>query len=165
MSRYCLAITKEYTWDCAHMLANHEGLCKNIHGHTYKMEVTVARINNDEDKYNAVITDSGHPAEGMVTDFKHLKEIVKGEIVDKLDHAMIINMYSADPCEQEVYKLLEKYGKKIYPVCYRPTAENMAMSFARKIDYMLREKNLGLTVLKVRLYETPTSYADYILNE
>ena len=66
-----ITITKEFTWDMAHMLAGHLGLCKNLHGHTYKMHVKVCSKE-----------DSVCERQDMVMDFKDLKEIIKEKIID-----------------------------------------------------------------------------------
>jgi 6-pyruvoyltetrahydropterin/6-carboxytetrahydropterin synthase len=71
---------KEFTFDAAHRLDNHEGNCKNLHGHTYKLHVGV---------YGPIINEPGAPDDGMVLDFAELKSIVKTEIIDKLDHQFI----------------------------------------------------------------------------
>lgn len=152
MDNFIVASTKEFTWDCAHMLEDHQGLCKNLHGHTYKMEVTVAQENGD-------LIPTG-PSRGMVVDFKDLKEIVKKIIVDPLDHACMVNEISKDPFEVELGKLLEAHGRKIYYVDYRPTAENMAINFMDKINHELGIMQAPYMVAKIRVYETPTSYAE-----
>lgn len=149
--------TKEFTWDMAHMLAGHRGLCKNLHGHTYKMLVTVAR----KDKP----TEASGPAEGMVIDFKALKEIVKELIVDKYDHAVILNGSTTSGFEKELIALVEKYDKKAVILDYRPTAEEMARHFFDDIKDALEEKMPQVMLVQLRLYETPTSYAEVSMQE
>jgi len=73
-----ITVTKEFSFDCAHMLTGHEGPCKNLHGHTYKLQVEVT-------SYSGVQEEG--PSKGMIVDFKDLKQIVKELIVDKLDHS------------------------------------------------------------------------------
>lgn len=148
-----LLVTKEYTWDMAHMLEGHLGLCKNVHGHTYKMHVTVA----SRDKENEVITEG--PAFGMVCDFKDLKTIVSGYIVEPLDHAFMYNMHSKDPVEQKIASVLVETGRKTVPVEYRPTAENMAKHFYAILDKAFADKPFEL--VEVIVWETPTSFASY----
>lgn len=155
MSNCKITATKEFVWDMAHMLSGHSGLCKNLHGHTYKMEVTASRNNED------VIFDG--PSAGMVLDFKDLKDVVNRLIVEPLDHATMININSTDRCEKEILHVLEYFGKKVAKVTYRPTAENMVRDFAEQICQVLEDLDQGKLVLeKVRLYETPTSYAEWI---
>lgn len=150
MESHLLTATKEYSWAMAHMLDGHEGLCKNLHGHEYKLQVTVARI-------GAELETSG-PAKGMIVDFKELKEIVNRLIVSPLDHATMVYSMSADPFEIELRALLLRYKKKRYDVKYRPTAENMAKDFFAILNEPFDA--IGLRIINLRLYETPTSYAE-----
>lgn len=148
-----LTATKEFTWDMAHMLTDHEGLCQNLHGHTYKMLVTVSRSYGD-----SVITEEHHPANGMIVDFKELKGLVQEHIVKPLDHALVINGTITEGFEAELLELAHKYQKKVVVLSYRPTAENMAEAFFK----LLQETffNTGYNIVSLRLYETPTSYAE-----
>lgn len=145
--------TKEFTFDFAHMLEGHEGLCKNIHGHSYVLQVTVSRHNTQ--------TCMAGPAAGMVIDFKHLKEIVKECIVDKYDHSFVFNKNSNDQCELEVARTLQTFGKKVVELKYRPTAENMTIDWFHQLDDMLEGRCPEVILEKVRLYETATSYAEF----
>lgn len=155
MEEYLLSATKEFTWDMAHMLCGHQGLCKNLHGHTYKMEVTVCLK-------NGLVQEGRGPAEGMVVDFKEVSTIVKSLIVEPLDHATMIYYGTTDEFEKELGALLSKYEKKCYLVDYRPTAENMAIMFLHQINKALVEQEKPYLAVKIRLYETPTSYAEVI---
>ena len=152
-----LTVTKEFVWDSAHMLYGHKGLCKNVHGHTYKMQVEVARTDSEDD----VISNGA--SEGMVIDFKALKEIVKGELVDKLDHAYITSGDSSATEEYQITELLTSLGMKIYDLGERPTAENMAREFARFINRRLNEAYYGIRLVSVTVWETPTSFSKYII--
>ncbi len=145
-----ITATKEFVWDCAHMLAEHEGLCRNLHGHTYKLQVTVA----------GELQEDG-PSAGMVVDFKDLKEVVRELIVDPMDHATIVQAYSTDPFEEALLNLLLHHDKKRVVVNYRPTAENMVKVFYDKITEALNRRECSYRVVCLRLYETPTSYAEY----
>ena len=150
-----LTATKEFTFDCAHMLVGHEGLCKNLHGHTYKLEMEVQHFGSKD-------TIEGGPSDGMVIDFKDLKEIVNRRIVSKMDHAFICQRPEAlKGAEFEISKVLESYGLKMYFMEDRPTAENMVKHIAAAISYELKGTQIILT--RVRLYETPTSYAEFII--
>lgn len=152
-----LTVTKEFVWDSAHMLYEHKGLCKNVHGHTYKMQVEVARIDSEDGVINT------GPSEGMVIDFKDLKKIVKEDLVDKLDHAFITSGdYSARE-EHEITQLLTNLGMKVYNLGERPTAENMAREFARFLNRRLTEDYCGIRLISVTVWETPTSFSKYIV--
>ena len=83
-----ITATKEVVFDCAHMLSGHEGLCKNLHGHTYKVQVTVGQVTSGgRDR----LIPSG-PSASMVIDFKHLKEALNEVIVEPFDHAFVFDM-------------------------------------------------------------------------
>jgi 6-pyruvoyltetrahydropterin/6-carboxytetrahydropterin synthase len=73
--------TKSFTFDAAHFLPNHKGKCANMHGHTYRMEVTVVRDNGK-------LSNEGSD-EGMVIDFADLKTLVKAEVIDRMDHKVL----------------------------------------------------------------------------
>lgn len=141
-----LTVTKEFTFDCAHMLSGHRGLCKNVHGHTYKMHVTVARTDDDTDY------------EGLVIDFKDLKKLVNDEIINRFDHSFIA-WVDGNKAEQTIAHVLDKLGMRIVYVNYRPTAENMAKNFFKHLNSIL---NRGpYEVISIKVWETPTSYAEY----
>lgn len=147
-----VAVTKEVTFDCAHMLSGHEALCKNLHGHTYKVLVSVCgtQIN-------------GGSSDGMVIDFKHLKSAITEVIMDTFDHAVIFSSpaYRGE-AEQELYSWAMKHKMRMFVMPSRTTAENMSKYFREAIHAFLVDK-LGLTNIEwvsVKVYETPTSYAE-----
>ncbi len=145
-----ITATKEFTFDASHMLSGHEGLCKNLHGHTYKVEVTVRCTNPD-----GIITQG--PSAGMVMDFKDLKERLNRDIFSNVDHAYIYNSFGG-PEENAIADLLVSFGMKVYNMANRPTAENMAEYFLAMANTSVQD--LDVEVIKVRVYETPTSYAE-----
>lgn len=147
--------TKTFTFAMAHLLSGHKGLCKNLHGHNYKMEVTaVAQSNN-------AVKEVG-PAEGMVVDFKDLKQFVNEAIVNPLDHATMIWEDSKDPFEHALYDLLRKYDKKVVVVAYRPTAENMAADFMGRLNTILNATEADYRIEKIKLWETDSSYSEIL---
>ena len=146
-----VSITKEFSWDMAHLLAGHEGLCKNLHGHTYKMQIEVTRVAED-------VIMSELNSQGMVIDFKDLKQLVKDKIVGPLDHAFMYWINSPEPLEHEIAEILIKNKRKVARVNYRPTAEEMAMNFFDTLTKELVPLNLELRAVKV--WETPTSFAE-----
>lgn len=141
-----ITVTKEFTFDCAHMLSNHEGICSNLHGHTYKLEVTAA----------AELIKEGS-SQGMVVDFGDLKSIVKELIVDKFDHSFIF-WEGGSEAEREIARVVEGYGMRIVKLNERPTAENMAIFIIKTLNEHLKDS--PVKIVKVRLYETPTSFAE-----
>ena len=141
-----IRITKEFKFEAGHALFGHDGLCKNIHGHSYKLSVTL---------FGRPISDPNHIKYGMVMDFGDLKKIVKETIVDPFDHATILNI---DSPHKELADVMEDKGLKVVRVQYQPTSEMMVIDFARKIKERL-PKHLSLHHLILR--ETETCYAEW----
>ncbi len=135
----------------AHMLANHAGKCKNIHGHTYSMQVEIYR--NDEN----VIHAPGSTDHGMVMEFYDLKTIIQELIVEPLDHAFVFWSESTDPLEHGIAALLKEHQRKLVSIDYRPTAENLAADFYHRINHRLKSE--GVSVRELILWESPTSFA------
>jgi len=141
-----IRITKQFTFEMAHALYGYDGKCKNVHGHSYKLDVCV--IGNP-------IMDANNPKFGMLIDFGDLKTIVKSEIVDVMDHAIMLNINSP---HQSLAEDLKASGHDIVEVDYQPTSENMVLDFAKKIQLKLPE-NIKLHSLKLR--ETATAFAEW----
>lgn len=142
-----ISITKEFTFDMAHLLENHEGKCKNLHGHTYKLLISVNSIFDD--------------AYDMVVDFSELKEFVNRVIIDKLDHAFAYNKNSKDVVEIGISKLLEENNRKTFAFNFRPTAEKMAKYIFESLNFVCVMESKKFRISEVKLYETPTSYASF----
>ena len=136
-------ITKEFKFEMAHALHGYDGLCANIHGHSYRLWVTIRGDIKKE------IT---HTKDGMVMDFMDLKAIVKRKIIDKYDHSLVLNANSPHS------KLDLSAFDKVYYLPYQPTSENLVTDFANSIISLL-PKNVEL--LKVVLSETVSSFAEW----
>ncbi|MGY8950906.1 MAG: 6-pyruvoyl trahydropterin synthase family protein [Flavobacteriales bacterium] len=136
-------ITKEFKFEMAHALYGYDGVCANIHGHSYRLWVTVK---------GEVKNKNGHKKDGMLMDFTDLKSIVKPEIVDKYDHSLVLNANSphAD-LDLSVFN-------KIHYLNYQPTSENLVLDFANFIQKQLPD---GVDLLKVVLSETVSSFAEW----
>jgi len=117
-----ISITKIFEFAAAHHLPYHEGLCKNIHGHGFKLEITVT---------GAIQTNGS--ATGMIIDFKELKNIVNKVILVHLDHTDLNDIFE------------------------NPTAETMAKHIADNLNLIFST----VKIVKVRLWETSTSYATW----
>ena len=143
-----LTVTKEFEFHSAHLLPGHRGACKNLHGHTYKLQVTAAAREEFSDLDEM----------GMLVDFTDLKSLVKLNIVDVFDHACILNGNTVDGFERELADLLVRHEKKIAWIDNICTAEHMANLFLAILHDACAP--LSWQVVKVRLYETPTSYAE-----
>jgi 6-pyruvoyltetrahydropterin/6-carboxytetrahydropterin synthase len=145
-----IRITKSFTFETGHALYGYDGLCKNVHGHSYKLDVTVI---------GTPIKDKNHVKFGMVIDFKDLKKIVKGEIVDVFDHATVFNQNTPHIA---LAKTLEASGHKVLLVDYQPTSEEMVIDFAGKIMAKLPH---SITLHHLRLQETATSFAEWFADD
>ena len=140
-----IRITKEFKFETGHALYGYDGLCKNVHGHSYKLSVTLL---------GTPIADPDHVKYGMVMDFGDLKKIVKETIVTPFDHATVLNV---DSPHKELADTMESRGHKIMRVQYQPTSEMMVLDFAEKIKTRLPEQ---LKLHHLILRETETSYAE-----
>ena len=145
-----IRITKQFAFEAAHALYGYDGKCKNIHGHNYVLYVTVI---------GTPITDTNDPKYGMGIDFGDLKSIVKREIVDVFDHAMIINKNSP---HKQLGDYLVKEGHHIIVTDYQPSCEMMIIDFAEKIKAQLPK---GVKLHALKLDETPTSYAEWFAED
>jgi len=134
-----VTVTKTVKFDAAHILTNHQGLCKNLHGHTYRVDVSVGQPADD--------------ARDMVIDFKDLKGLATEVICDRFDHAFIYNTESAG--EREIAAVVEKNGMRTVAIPFRSTAENLAKLFYND----LKPRIPGLSSVKV--WETADSCAAY----
>ena len=139
-----ITITKIFRFEMAHVLHNHRGLCKNIHGHSYHLHVTLTgEINNEP----------GSSDDGMLMDFGDLKAIVKDKILNQFDHALVVN--SKAPFADEIQKLP---FERIMAVPFQPTCENLILNFAKRLVTALP---LDVRLNRLKLYETDTSYAEW----
>jgi len=145
-----IRITKQFTFETGHALYGYDGKCKNVHGHSYKLSVTVIGVPN---------SNKNHVKLGMVIDFGDLKKIVKEEIVDPFDHATVFNKHT--PHIELAQELINR-GHKVILANYQPTSENMVIDFAEKIKKRL-PKEVTLHALKLR--ETETAYAEWYASD
>lgn len=144
MKTFC---TKEFTFDCSHMLTNYDGACKNLHGHTYKLQVTV--------------TGGISTTTGMIVDFKELNDLVKENIIEKFDHAFICNgaagRYSVD---NDFADFCAQYSKKVMNFPGLTTCENMATYMFVELDGIFIDTERPFELHSIKLWETPTSFCE-----
>ena len=145
-----IRLTKVFSFETGHALYGYDGKCRNIHGHSYKLAVTVV---------GQPIEEAGHKKLGMVIDFGDLKKIVRSEVVDPFDHATVFNRNTP---HVELAKDLEARGHKVILADYQPTCENMVQDFAMRIQARLPE-DIQLYALKLR--ETATAYAEWFASD
>lgn len=127
-------ITSESSFDAAHFLTNYEGKCKNIHGHRWRVVVTI----------------KGELTNGMLVDFGDFKKDIK-DLCDYFDHSFIVEKGSLD---KKLFDLLNKQFVLIV-VEFRTTAENFS-------KYIFEEMSKKYSVKEVCVYETPNNCARYV---
>jgi len=158
-----LRLTKQFSFEMAHALPAYEGKCRNIHGHSYKLFVTVE---------GAPLAQSGAPTDGMVLDFHTLKECVEKHIIARFDHALVlprsaIGLWplafgSEQPTanSQQPIANSQSLNSQLILVDFQPTTENLLLHFARLLDGKFPP---GVRLYSLKLYETETSCAELIL--
>ena len=145
-----IRLTKEFSFESAHALWGYDGKCREIHGHSYRLFVTIK---------GEPISDEQNPKLGMVMDFGELKSIVAQEITDRLDHSFVMRR------TEQAEALAEAMGSQftnVVLVDYQPTCENMLIDFAARLKAALPK---GITLHSLRLHETATSYAEWYCDE
>jgi 6-pyruvoyltetrahydropterin/6-carboxytetrahydropterin synthase len=140
-----IRLTKEFSFEAAHALGGYDGPCREIHGHSYRLFVTIK---------GEPSTDPTNPKQGMVMDFGVLKKIVSEEIISRYDHALVLR----STADEALRKLLAEQFDNLVVVDYQPTCENMLDDFSRRISARLPE---GVVLHSLRLHETATSYAEW----
>ncbi len=144
-----IRVTKEYNFEMAHALWNYDGLCRNIHGHSYRLFVTVI---------GDPIEDVNNPKYGMVIDFGDLKKIIFKNVIERLDHTVLLcNNSSA-----EIFKNAGQMFDRLEIVEYQPTCENMVIDFVNRIKAELPD---SVTLHSLKLYETARSYAEWFASD
>ena len=146
-----ISITRKFGFDAGHRVLGHEGKCRHLHGHRYTAEVTVTALGLD--------------ALSRVVDFGEVKQLIGEWIDNNWDHNLILN--SADPIltrlsQSDQEAILQGRVPYILAHGQNPTAEVLAEVLGRRAGTLLYGG--GLTVIGVRLWETPNCYADWTAN-
>jgi len=139
-----VSVTRKFTFEAAHRLPEHKGGCARIHGHSYKLEVTIVGEMDDET--------------GMIVDFGDIKKYLKGWIDDNLDHRLILSSKKDESLINAVEKVLP--SMKVYVLPFEPTVENMAKYLLNDVFQTLVGDKLE--VFKVKLWETENCFAEAI---
>ena len=145
MKNQTIRITKEFKFEMAHALPCHKGPCKNIHGHSYTLSVTVS---------GHPIDDESRADNGMIMDFGDLKTIVRKQIVSVFDHALVLHSSTNEALKSE----LDNSSFKTLWVDYHPTSENLILDYVNRLQSEL-PPTVSLHSLKLR--ETATSLAEW----
>lgn len=143
-------VTKSFNFETAHALYGYDGKCKNIHGHSYKLFVTV--------KGNP-IQESKNPKYGMVIDFGDIKKIVNSEIIDVFDHTILLNQNSP---HKKLGERLVSEGHEVIFTDYQPSCENMILDMVERLQPYFKG---DVKLQSLRLHETETSYAEWLAED
>ncbi|HPG73090.1 MAG TPA: 6-carboxytetrahydropterin synthase [Bacteroidales bacterium] len=144
-----IRVTKKFDFEMAHALYEYDGLCRTVHGHSYKLDVTVI---------GTPISEKGHKKLGMVIDFSDFKKIVKELIVDVYDHSLVISHWEN----------LEALGNnrglfhRVHVVDYQPTCENMIVHFAKILKQALPDY---ISLHSIKMHETANSFAEWFASD
>jgi len=144
-----IRVTTEFSFEMAHVLKDYDGPCRNVHGHSYRLFVTVSGI---------PVNEQGNPKSGMLIDFKDLKDIVMKKITNRFDHSVVIS----NDFDSEKTKLLSMTFGNTVIVDYQPTCENLVAGFARMLKDEMPD---GVHLHTLKLYETAKSYAEWVATD
>lgn len=144
-----IRVTREFSFEMAHVLRNYDGPCRNIHGHSYKLFVTLS---------GTPINDNKNPKNGMVIDFSIVKQIVNEYIINKFDHSVVLS----NDFESQQTTLLKSMFENTIIVDYQPTCENLVSNFA---DILANKFPKGTHLYSLKLYETEKSYAEWFSSD
>lgn len=133
-----ISITKVFRFEAAHAISDHPGQCRHVHGHSYELHVSV----------HASDLNQG----GMIMDFHDLKSLVQQHVLERLDHALILNQHGA------LAKAFSAYDGKLFWMDEEPTAENLVKLSAKWIGAHLPDR---VSLKQLQLWETATSYAQW----
>lgn len=143
-----MKVTKEITFDTAHLLSFYDGKCANLHGHTYKLQVTLEGETNN--------------GTCMLLDFNVLKEVLQEAVMNRFDHAVAFSdaMYRNN-AEDELCAWAERNGMNFVVIPNgKTTCEAMAPFIRDCVLDSLQSRGISVTCVSVRLWETPTSFAE-----
>lgn len=147
--RTVIRVTREFTFEMAHVLRNYDGPCRNVHGHSYRLFVTISGF---------PVNDIDNTKNGMVIDFTELKRIVLEKIVDLFDHSVVIS----NDFDREKMEMMKKTFGNTVVVDYQPTCENLVADFASRLKQEMPE---GVQLHNLKLYETAKSYAEWFATD
>ena len=147
MSR--IRLTRLFTFEAAHALQGYDGPCRNIHGHSYKLQVTIIGL---------PIINEEHPKNGMVLDFGDLKQLVQETVIDTVDHALLLRADS----DREMVDTLRKLNHKLLLSPYQPTCENMLIDFKTKLR---KAMPAGVELHSLKFWETQNSFAEWYASD
>ena len=145
-----IRLTKEFSFEAAHALEGYDGRCREIHGHSYRLYITIK---------GEPESDPESPKYGMVIDFGELKRIVNEQIIDRLDHSF---MMRRTPEAEQVAADLSGRFHRVVLTDYQPTTENLLSDFAERLLGALPE---DVELCKLKLHETATSFGEWYASD
>ncbi|QCR25019.1 6-carboxytetrahydropterin synthase QueD [Pontibacter sp. SGAir0037] len=140
-----IRLTRLFTFEAAHALLHYDGACRHIHGHSYKLRVTVL---------GTPLQDEADPKYGMVMDFGGLKKLVQRELIEQVDHALLLRRDTP----AGLLTALQKLHQKLLLLPYQPTCENMLLDFKERLKQQLPP---GIVLHSLTLWETENSFAEW----
>lgn len=144
-----IRVTKQFGFEMSHALLNYDGLCRSIHGHSYKLQITVT---------GEPMNEPGHCKDGMVIDFSMLKKLLQENIISKLDHSLMIN----EKAPVDKLDALGQMYERHHVVPFQPTSENLVVYIAQQVKPLLPEH---IELFSVRLFETSSSFAEWYASD
>ncbi len=142
-----VTVTREFSFEMAHSLEGHDGACRRVHGHSYRLWVTVG---------GAVCDEPSSPKQGMVVDFGELKRIVGQAVIERFDHAFVVRRTEENSA---LVDRIAEYYEGVIVVDWQPTSENLVRHFGELIRPLLPD---GVRLVALRLSETASSYAEVV---
>lgn len=139
-----IRITKQFTFHMAHAIEGYDGLCAHIHGHEYMLQVTVA--GNPDDN-------------GMVIDFKRLKDIVQERILDWYDHSLLLKDTEKS---RSIADSMEAGWGNVHIVPFQPSSENIVLDMVLRLESAFRG---NVSLFSIRLCETGSSWVEWFKDD
>jgi 6-pyruvoyltetrahydropterin/6-carboxytetrahydropterin synthase len=144
-----IRVTREFSFEMAHALKNYDGPCRNVHGHSYRLFVTLT---------GTPVSETENPKNGMIIDFTDLKDIVLKKIINLFDHSVVV---SNDYGHEKMEMMKKTFGNTVI-VDYQPTCENLVADFAERLKNQMPK---GVKVHSLRLFETAKSCAEWFASD
>jgi 6-pyruvoyltetrahydropterin/6-carboxytetrahydropterin synthase len=141
-----IVLTKIFHFEMAHAIHGYEGNCKNVHGHSYELHVSVTGS-------NSISGDNYIPSPGMIMDLKELKRLVNSSVLKHFDHHLLLS---------EEYLKVDKalaFQENLFAIEAEPTVENMLLYIRYQLQ---KELPIGINLTALKLFETNNSYAEWM---
>lgn len=138
-----IRLTKIIRFETAHALHGYAGPCRLIHGHSYKLEVTVGVPQAGNDFLLGT---------GILIDFKEIKELIRQEVLQHFDHRLLLTKAGCEKLN------ISPFTEGLHLMEAEPSAENMLVFIARALGDKLPK---GIQLMRLKLFETADSYAEW----